>query len=118
MVFATVAVVRPGDRDDVARLGLSTGTRSSPRNAMILTRGRLDHLAVAIERVDRLIDLDRARLHPAGQDAAEEVVAVKQRRRGIEGRVLVHLVRWRHVIDDLLEQRRQRAFARLGSSLA
>jgi hypothetical protein len=36
MVFATVAVVRPAIEMMSPALALSTGTRSSPRNAMIL----------------------------------------------------------------------------------
>ena len=80
MVFATVAIDRPARLMMSPAFASSTGTRSSPWNDRILdARPRLDDLSVVIERVDRLVDLDRARIDAAGQDAAEERIAVQQR---------------------------------------
>src|SRR3546814_11210270 len=62
--------------------------------------------------MDRLVDLDRPRLDAARQHAADEIVAVEQRREEGEGAALVE-AGGRDMIHDRLEQRRQVAFARL-----
>ena len=79
MVSATVAVVRPAIEMMSPAPASSTGTRSSPRKAMIFdARPVSTILPSGLERVDRRVGLDRAREHQAGQDAAEEIVAVEQ----------------------------------------
>ncbi len=63
----------------------STGTRSRPRKAKTLVaRPSSTALAVDVERLDRHVDVERAALDPAGQDAAEERVAVEQGREHLE----------------------------------
>src|SRR3546814_4815485 len=77
------------DRDDVARLRLVDRNALEPAEGEQLRRAAgFDHLAVHVERVDRLVDLDRPRLDAAGQDAPDEIVAVEQGREEGEGAVL------------------------------
>ena len=97
-----------GDRDDVAGLGASsTGTRSSPRKAMIFdARPVSTILPSGLERVDRHVGLDRARGDQAGQDAAEEIVAIEQgdeefeRARRDRRRARAHGRRWFRTSGD------------------
>ncbi len=63
--------------------------------------------------MDRVVDLDRPLRDQPGEDAAEEVVAVEQGDEELERAVLVGAGR-RDVLHDLLEQRRQGAFAQRG----
>ena len=69
-----------GDGDDVARFGALDRHALKPAEGHDLRRAAvLDDLAVAVERVDRHVDLDRCPTgRPAGEDAAEEIVAVEQ----------------------------------------
>ena len=71
-----------------------------------------DDIAVGVERMDRVVDVDLARLDAAGQHAAHEVVAVEQRREEAERRFGVE-PGGGHVVDDQLEQRLEIAFARM-----
>ena len=94
---------------------MSPARASSTAEGQQLRRAAgFDDLAVHVERVDRLVDLDRARLDAAGQDAADEIVAVEQRREEGEGRLFVEAGR-RNMRHDRLEQRLERAFARVGA---
>src|SRR3546814_3204112 len=68
----------------------------------------------ALPILDRLVDLDRPRLDAAGQDAADEIVAVEQGREEGEGTVLGQ-AGGRNMADDRLEQRLERALARFGA---
>src|SRR3546814_2571370 len=54
-----------------------------------LRAAALNLVAVHVDRMDRVADLDPARLHAAREHAAEEIVAVEQRREEAEraGRV-------------------------------
>src|SRR3546814_17954969 len=68
----------------------------------------------ALPILDRLVDLDRPRLDAAGQDAPDEIVAVEQGREEGEGAVFGQ-AGGRNMADDRLEQRFERAFARVGA---
>src|SRR3546814_10713492 len=68
------------DRDDVARARLFNRNPVEPTERQQLRRAAgLDHLALHVDRVDRLVDLDRPRLDTAGQHAADEIVTVEPR---------------------------------------
>ena len=79
MVLETVALVRP------AMATMSPAWARLDRHALEAAEGEdlgraafLDRVAVDVDRLDRHVDLERAALDPAGQDAAEERVAVEQ----------------------------------------
>ena len=111
IVFDTVAVVSPAIEMMSPALRLVGRHALQPAEGHDLGRAAgLDDLAVIIERVDRHVGLDRTREDQAGQDAAEEIVAVEQGHEELERTVRIGRRR-RHMIDDLLEQRLQRAFA-------
>ena len=98
----------------------STGTRARPRKASsLVTRARLDHLAVAVERLDLAVDGDGAGFDAAGQNAAEIMVGLQRRHQHREGMLVarqrLRLGR-RHVGDDALEQRRSRSLRSSSSS--
>src|SRR3546814_3581073 len=58
------------------------------------------------------LELDGAARDAAGEDAAEEVVAIEQRHQERERRIGIDI--WRgHMLDDLLEPPRQRAVAHI-----
>ena len=102
-----------GEADDVARARFVHRHAIEPAERQDLRRAtRLDDIAVIVERVDRLVGLHRARVHAARQDAAQEIVAIEQRHQEGERRVLVQVGR-RHMVDDRLEHRDQRALARV-----
>ena len=50
-----------------------------------MTRARLDHLAVAIQRLDLAVDGDGAGFDAAGQDAAQEIVGLQRGHQHLEG---------------------------------
>src|SRR5262249_43612185 len=87
------------------------------RNALQAAKGEqlgraavLDDVAVDVHRADRIVYADRAALDAAGQDTAEERIAIEQSREHLE--LARHIESWRrHVADDRLEERRQVAFA-------
>ena len=79
MVLETVALVRPAMATMSPALACSTGTRSRPRKAKTLVaRPSSTGIAVDVDRPDRHVDVERAALDPAGEDAAEEGIAVEQ----------------------------------------
>jgi hypothetical protein len=111
-------VGHPGDRDDVTRLGFFDGYAFKPaeRHQLAGAAGFND-LAIIVERVDRRVDLDGTRLDLAGQDTAEEVVAIEQGNEELEGSIDIGL--WRgNVTDDGFEHRGQRAFTQAGVLVA
>src|SRR5690606_12601686 len=63
--------------------------------------------------MDRLVDLDRARLDAPGEDAPDEIVAVEQCREKGEGTIFIEPRRG-NVVHDRLEQGLKRALARFG----
>ena len=89
---------------------LSTGTRSRPRKAKTLVaRPSSTTLPLTSSALIGMLVVEPAALDPAGEDAAEERVAVEQggehpERAGVDARR-------GHVADDGLEQRRQVAVA-------
>ena len=92
----------------------SSPTRSRPRKGEDLGHARLlDRAAVAPERLDRRVRLDRAGLDPPGQQAAEVRVALERAREHDEGPVGGH-PRRRDVAPDQLEQGRHAGRARRG----
>jgi predicted DNA-binding ribbon-helix-helix protein len=99
-------VLHAGDGDDVARLGrverhtLEAAKRQDARDARLL-----EFLAVAAQRLDHRIGLDRARQDAAGEDAAEEVVGFECRHQHAERGIRIDLRR-RHMVHQQLEQRR------------
>ena len=79
MVSATVAVVRPAIEMMSPALASSTGTRSSPRNAMIFdARPVSTTLPSGSSAWIGMLVLTVPENDQAGQDAAEEIVAVEQ----------------------------------------
>ena len=88
------------DGDDVARLGALDGHALEPAEGEDLGRAAfLDELAVRVERLDRHVHVEPAALDAAGEDAAEERVAVEQsgehaERAGVDARR-------RNVADDV-----------------
>ena len=116
-VSATVAVFQPGDGDDVAGFGaLHRHARQAAEGQQLGDAGLLDHLAVAVQRLDVAVDGDDAGFDAAGQDAAQEVVGLQRGDQHLEGMLVarqrLRLGR-RHVFDDALEQRRRDPCARL-----
>ena len=103
----------PGDRNDIAGAGFFHRHAFQPAERQQF-RGApgFDHLAIIIQRVDRRVDLDRARLDLAGQDTAEEVVAIEQRDKELERPIDIGGGRG-HMLDNLGKQRGQRAFAHI-----
>ena len=71
----------------------------------------LDHFAVAAQRFELLVRLDRSGRDAARQDAAKKRIGVERRREHAEGTVIDG--RRRHVLEDQIEHRRQ-AFLRPG----
>ncbi len=104
-------VHEPRDGDDLASLGTLDGHALEPAEGEDLGRAALlDDVAVDVQRLDRHVDGQRSALDPAGQDAAEEGIAVEQRRKHLE--LAADIARRRRdVADDRVEQRRQVALA-------
>ena len=94
-----------GDGDDVAGFGLVH------RHALEAAEGQhlgdaalLDGLAVARQRLDRLVRLDRAGAHAAGEHAAKEGVQLDGRHQHAEGAILDH--RRIEMLHHQIEERR------------
>src|SRR5690606_23620301 len=105
---------QPGDGDDVARLGALDRHALEPAVGENLGRAAfLDGIAVDVDRPDRHVDLEPAAFDATGEDAAEERVAVEQRRE--HGELAVdRLSRRGHMADDDLEQLDEIAAAGVG----
>ena len=74
-----------GNRDDVARAGFLDRHALEPAERHDLGRAAfLDDIAFVVERLDRHVDLELAAGDPAGQHAADEIVAVEQGREHLE----------------------------------
>ena len=111
MVLETVALIRPAMATMSPASALSTGTRSSPRKAKILVaRPSSTRLPSTSSALIGMLIVEPAALDAAGQDAAEEGVAVEQGGEHLELAVRVEAGRG-HVADDGLEHRRQVAGA-------
>ena len=110
MVLETVALTSPAMATMSPASALSTGTRSSPRKAKILVaRPSSTSLPSTSSALIGMFIVEPAAFDPAGEDAAEERVAVEQggehpERAGVDARR-------GDVADDGLEQRRQIARA-------
>ncbi|MCY1172485.1 hypothetical protein D9M73_126200 [compost metagenome] len=67
-----------GQADDVTGLGFVDryAIEAAERHDLRCAAG-LDDLAVVIERVDRLVELDHARIDAAGEDTAQERIAIE-----------------------------------------
>ena len=98
---------QPGNGHDVACLGVEHRHTVEPLIGEDLGRASgLDLVAGDVERLDRHADFEPAALDPAGQDTAEEGIAVEQRRQHGESAVLVE-IGCGHMADDQLEQRNE-----------
>src|SRR3546814_12106602 len=84
----------------------SSDLLKAPKGKNLGRTARFDHLAVGIERLDRHVHLQRAAGDAAGEDTADEIVAVQQRHQELERAVPVG-DRLRHMLDDGVEPRRQ-----------
>ncbi len=101
IVLATVAVVRPAIEMMSPACASSTGTRSSPRNAMIFDARPVSTTLPSLSSAwIGMLVLTVPLATQAGQDAAEEIVAVEQGDQELERAVRIGRRR-RHVIDDL-----------------
>ena len=101
----TVASGRPAMATMSPAKASSIGVRSRPRKASTLvTRPCSIELAVAVEHLDRLVRLDRARGDAAGDDAAEIGIGLED---GAE-----------HAERPVLDRRRRRRGARPGRTAA
>lgn len=99
------------DRDDVARLGMEHGDAIEAFIGEYLGgAARFDHFALQVQCADRHADLEPTALDPAGQDAAEERIAIEQRREHREFAIGIE-IGFGDVRDDGLEQRQQVAVA-------
>src|SRR3546814_3531145 len=99
-VCSSDLIGKPGDRDDVACVSfLHRHALKAPKGKNLGRTARFDHLAVGIERLDRHVHLQRAAGDAAGEDTADEIVAVQQRHQELERAVTVG-DRLRHMIDD------------------
>src|SRR3546814_4045197 len=84
----------------------SSDLLKAPKGKNLGRTARFDHLAVGFEVLDRHFHLQRAAGDAAGEDTADEIVAVQQRHQELERAVTVG-DRLRHMIDDGFEHRRQ-----------
>ena len=85
MVLETVATVRPASEMMSPALASSTGTRSSPRKAMIFDARPVSTTLPSLSSAwIGWLTLTVPDCDAAGQDAAEEVVAVEQRDEELE----------------------------------
>ena len=110
IVSATVALDRPANATISPACASSTGTRSRPRKARILVMRPFFHQrAVARQRLDGHVGLDRPGLDAAGQQLAQIGIGLKdhvqhrERLAGIDGRR-------RYMLDDQVEQTAPRSF--------
>jgi hypothetical protein len=100
-------VRQAGDGDDVARMHLlDRDAVEAGEGHQLGQAAGFHHRAVLAQHADRHVDAADALLDAAGQDAAEEVVALQDRR--VHRERLVELdLRRRHVLQDQVEHRRQ-----------
>ena len=76
---------KPGERDDIAGLGFIDRHAFEAAKCEDLRRAAfLDDLAVRVEGADLGVEAQRARQDAAGQDASDEIVAIKQRHQHFE----------------------------------
>ncbi len=98
---------KPGDGDDVARLGLLDRPTIEAAEGQELRQPRgLDHLAVARQRLHRHVHLGDAAMDAAGQHAAEIGIVLQRRHQHGERRVRIGDRRM-HVLEDQIEERDQ-----------
>ena len=100
-------------RDDVARLGVIDRYAVEPVERQQLGRTTdFDDIAIRVECMDRVVDVELARLDASGEHAAHEIVAIEQRGEEAERRLGVE-PGGGDVIHDQLEQRFEVALARV-----
>ena len=105
-------VLQAGNGDDVAGFGaLHRHARKAAEGQQLGDAGALDHLAVAVQRLDLAVGGDGAGFDAARQDAAEIIVGLQRRHQHLEGMLVA---RQRHAAwacgtssTMQLEQRRQ-----------
>src|SRR5690606_21454314 len=97
---------KTGNRDDVAgNAFINRGAFKTAEGEHLRDAALFNDLAFAVERVDRLARLDRTRGDTARENAAEERVALDGGHQHAERAFFNG--RLRHVLDDLVEKRRE-----------